>query len=224
MAFCYTFTLSMYSFAYPFTVTQLNFGAELAAVPYAAFAFGIIFGGVLATPFEKRYGRKAVLLLTIPFFALILIGAGVSKSAAGLIVCRFLSAFFAGPGLFVIYGHASDMWTATRLSLPLAVFTGSILLGVSGGYVLFSPPAKILANTHSDQSLVVLFSSTKAGAGLSGSHYSLSLSSLSPPLDSPSLTRKPLSAVEDHGRRSNARKKNASRRRPSAKVSLSRVT
>lgn len=133
MAFCYAFTLSIYSFAYPFTILKLGLGSEVAVVPYAAFPLGIIFGGMVAIPFEKRFGRKFVLLLTIPFFAILLIGAGVSKNAAGLIVCRLISAIFAGPGLFVVYGHVSDMWTATRLSLPLAIFTGSILLGISGG-------------------------------------------------------------------------------------------
>ena len=133
ITFCYILSLSVYSAATTVTVTALHLDTEVAVIPYATFALGLVFGPSFATPFEKRYGRKAVLLGTIPFFALIMIGAGVSKSAAGLAICRFLSAFFAAPGLFVAYAHVSDMWVATHLSLPLIAYAASVMLGLFAG-------------------------------------------------------------------------------------------
>ena len=133
MAFCYILSLSVYSAATSVTVHALHLTKEVAVVPYATFALGLVFGPSFATPFEKRYGRKAVLLGTLPFFALIMIGAGVSKSAAALAICRFLSAFFAAPGLFITYAHVSDMWVATHLSLPLIIYAAAIMLGLFAG-------------------------------------------------------------------------------------------
>ena len=135
IAFCYTFALSVYGAATSVTVNELGFSSELSIVPYAVFALGLIFGPAFATPFEKRYGRKAVLLGTIPFFALVMIGAGVSKNAAGLVVCRFLAAIFAAPGLFLSCAHISDMWISTHHSLALSAYAGSLILGLVAGYV-----------------------------------------------------------------------------------------
>lgn len=136
IAFAYVLALSVYSAATSVTVTSLGLSQELSLAPYSAFALGLVFGPSFATPFEKRYGRKAVLLFTIPFFALIMIGAGASKNAAGLIVCRFLSAFFAAPGLFLTYAIVSDIWVSAHQSLAIGLFAASLVLGVSAGPIV----------------------------------------------------------------------------------------
>lgn len=126
-------SLSVYGAAIPATVQDLQLTGVVATVPYSCFALGLAFGPAFATPFEKAYGRKPVFLFTIPLFALLMIGAGVSKVLVGLAVCRFLAAFFASAGLFLSYAIVSDIWVCTRLTLGLSLYVGAMVLGFFAG-------------------------------------------------------------------------------------------
>src|SRR5690242_16287713 len=46
-------------------------------------------------PLCETFGRKAVFLTTTPIFALFILGAGFSQSAASLVTCRFFAGVFA---------------------------------------------------------------------------------------------------------------------------------
>ncbi|KAF4554455.1 Polyamine transporter-like protein 6 [Elsinoe fawcettii] len=136
IVFAYTMSLTVYGAAIPATVADLNLSGIGATVPYSCFALGLAFGPALSTPFEKAYGRKPVLLSTIPLFALCMIGAGVSKGLIPIAVCRGLAGFFASAGLFVSYTIMSDIWVSLRLSIGLALYLGSMVLGLFAGPIV----------------------------------------------------------------------------------------
>ena len=114
-------------------MVELNLASVVSVVPYSAFILGFAFGPALATPFANAYGRKTVFLVSIPLFALLMIGAGVSKSIAPLAICRFFSAFFASPGLFLSYAMVSDMWASAHKSLAVACYSTAIVLAAFAG-------------------------------------------------------------------------------------------
>jgi len=136
IAFAYILSLSIYSAAITQTMTKLKLGSIVAIVPYSAFILGLAFGPALATPFAAAYGRKIVFLCSIPFFGLLMIGAGVSKSIIPLVICRFLSALFASPGLYLTYAMVSDMWATAHQSLAIGLFACAVELGAFAGFVV----------------------------------------------------------------------------------------
>ncbi|PNS15322.1 hypothetical protein CAC42_5493 [Sphaceloma murrayae] len=136
VAFAFTLSITVYGAAIPATIEELGLTGIVATVPYSCFALGLAFGPAFATPFEKAYGRKTVFLGSVPLFALLMIGAGVSKSVIGLAVCRFLAAFFASAGLFLSYAIVSDIWVITRFTLGLSLYVGALVLGVFAGPIV----------------------------------------------------------------------------------------
>ncbi|KAG8629568.1 hypothetical protein KVT40_003433 [Elsinoe batatas] len=136
MAFSFTLSLTVYAAAIPATATDLSLTGLVATVPYSCFALGLAFGPAFATPFEKAYGRKPIFLFTVPLFALVMIGAGVSKSLVAIAVCRGLAGIFASAGLFLSYAIMSDIWVPLRLSIGLAIYVGSMVLGLFAGPIV----------------------------------------------------------------------------------------
>ena len=105
----------------------------ICALPYAAFALGFAFGPAVATPFEEAYGRKIVPFASLPVFALLMIGAAVSKSIAALTILRFLAAGFAGPGLWLTTTVISEVWIGTCQTMAVAFYTTCLVLGFAAG-------------------------------------------------------------------------------------------
>ncbi|KAF2227569.1 major facilitator superfamily domain-containing protein [Elsinoe ampelina] len=136
MAFSFTLSLTVYAAAIPATVTDLSLTGLVATVPYSCFALGLAFGPAFSTPFEKAYGRKPIFLFTVPLFALVMIGAGVSKGLVAIAVCRGLAGIFASAGLFLSYAIMSDIWVPLRLSIGLAIYIGSMVLGLFAGPIV----------------------------------------------------------------------------------------
>ncbi|KAJ6785067.1 hypothetical protein PWT90_05250 [Aphanocladium album] len=76
------------------------FGAprEVAVLPLALYNLGLAFGPLVGAPLSETYGRRAVVLVTAPVFALFTLGGALStRSVAGLVACRFFAGVFAAP-------------------------------------------------------------------------------------------------------------------------------
>ncbi|KAL8783674.1 MAG: hypothetical protein Q9213_004468 [Squamulea squamosa] len=74
--------------------------------------FAIAFAPIITPHLSERYGRSPVYLVSLPIFALFILGAGYSKSFGALLVCRFFAGFFGGPCLVLIEGTFADVWSA----------------------------------------------------------------------------------------------------------------
>lgn len=133
IAFAYAMTITVYGPSVRPSAQDLDLTRILAVLPYALFALGLIFGHILSTPFVNTYGRRMVLLATIPLFAGAQVGAGFVDSVAGVILLRFVSGIAASPGLFICYSIISDMWITSRQSFPVAYFALSLVAGAFAG-------------------------------------------------------------------------------------------
>ena len=64
--------------------------AELGPV-FSAGLFGMMFGSLLFTPVADRYGRRTVMMIAVPLFALLTMACGFATSKNELILFRFLA-------------------------------------------------------------------------------------------------------------------------------------
>ncbi|GAM89964.1 hypothetical protein ANO11243_080040 [Dothideomycetidae sp. 11243] len=136
LAFCYTITISLYSAAPQAQVGKLSSSPVLCIIPFSTYALGFAFGPAIAHPFEKAYGRKLVFFGILPIYTLLMIGAAVSKNLIALALIRFASALCIAPGLWLTYTVISEVWIGTCETMAIALYIGSIVLGLFAGPIV----------------------------------------------------------------------------------------
>ncbi|KAL8926935.1 MAG: hypothetical protein Q9172_001596 [Xanthocarpia lactea] len=151
----YASTVAMaFAFAVAFGVTSLTVGIQgvmqrfnvsmtMAVLGLSLTLFGIAFAPIITPHLSERYGRSPVYLVSLPIFALFILGAGYSSSFGALAVCRFFAGFFGGPCLVLIEGTFADVWSAhltvTYYSfLSLASYVGAGCAPLVLGYIVTS--------------------------------------------------------------------------------------
>ncbi|KAL8759532.1 MAG: hypothetical protein Q9184_003592 [Pyrenodesmia sp. 2 TL-2023] len=141
-----------FTFAVAFGITSLTVGIQgmmmefsismtTAVLGLSLNLYGIAFAPITTPHLSERFGRSPVYLVSLPLFALFVLGAGYSKSFAALAVCRFFAGFFGGPCLVLIEGTFADVWsphrTVTYYSfLSLASYIGAGCAPLILGYVV----------------------------------------------------------------------------------------
>ncbi|KAL8672512.1 MAG: hypothetical protein Q9168_003015 [Polycauliona sp. 1 TL-2023] len=123
---------------------QFNVSMTMAVLGLSLPLFGIAFAPIITPHLSERFGRSPVYLVSLPVFALFILGAAYSKSFGALAACRFFAGFFGGPCLVLIEGTFADVWSAhltvTYYSfLGLASYIGAGSAPLILGYVV---PAK----------------------------------------------------------------------------------
>ncbi|KAL8973143.1 MAG: hypothetical protein Q9197_002467 [Variospora fuerteventurae] len=113
----------------------------VAILGMSLYLCGVAFAPIIAPHLSERFGRSSVYLVSLPLFALFILGAGTSKSFAAVAVCRFFAGFFGGPCLVLIEGTFADVWsphkTVTYYSvLSLASYVGAGCAPIILGYVV----------------------------------------------------------------------------------------
>jgi MFS family permease len=68
-------------------------------------------------------------------FSLFTLGAGLSKSFASLVMCRFFAGAFGGAMLVLGFGLLADIWTSKQLPVALSIFNVVPFCGPSAGFV-----------------------------------------------------------------------------------------
>lgn len=84
----------------------------VATLGLSLYLLGIASAPIITPHLSERVGRSPVYLVSLPLFALFILGAGYSKSFGALAVCRFFAGFFGGPCLVLIEGTFADVWSA----------------------------------------------------------------------------------------------------------------
>ena len=112
-----------FAFAVAFGITSLTVGIQgvmaefnvsmtVAILGLSLFLLGVAFAPITTPHLSERFGRSPVYFVSLPIFALFILGAGYSKSFGALAVCRFFAGFFGGPCLVLIEGTFADVWSA----------------------------------------------------------------------------------------------------------------
>ncbi|TKA63108.1 hypothetical protein B0A55_10628 [Friedmanniomyces simplex] len=105
------------------------------------YLWGIAFAPIWTPHVAERTGRSPIYLIGLPVCGLFILGAGLSHSLAGVLVCRFFAGLTGGPCLVLIEGTFADMWSAEMTNtyyafLGTAAYFGASLGPLVGGYLI----------------------------------------------------------------------------------------
>ena len=141
LALVSTFGASVYSAGITSVITEFNVSEEVAILPLSLYTLGLALGPLVGSPLCETLGRKKVILITTPVFALFTLGSGFSRDIASLIICRFFAGVFAAPAV----GNASATiidYTAGRYRAVSMAFyysipqLGAVLGPLVGGFAV----------------------------------------------------------------------------------------
>lgn len=130
---CSTLASSIYVSAIPQVVERFHVSSTAALLPFSLFLLGLAFGPVLAAPLSERFGRTATYMISLPLFALFILGAGLAQSFGALVACRLLAGIFASPPLTVGAGTNADLWKPESRALTTTLFALCPYLGPALG-------------------------------------------------------------------------------------------
>lgn len=95
----------------------------VAVLGLSLFLFGVAFAPIIAPHLSERFGRSPVYLVSLPLFALFIVGAGASNTFASFLVCRLFAGLCGGPCLVLIEGTFAD---GKRSSKPRLASQGDV--------------------------------------------------------------------------------------------------
>ncbi|KAH0491699.1 hypothetical protein TgHK011_003114 [Trichoderma gracile] len=110
------------------------------ALATGLFLAGFGFGALIAGPLSETVGRNPVYFGSLAIYMLFLVGAGLSKSLGGQLVCRFFAGFFGESPLSTVGGSIGDLWNPTERLAAFPIFAATGLMGpvmgpIVGGWI-----------------------------------------------------------------------------------------
>ena len=111
------------------TVTEFGSSTIIATLAYSIYPLGLAFGGPFAAPLSESFGRKPVIFISLPVFALFILGTGFAQNMGTLVTFRFFAGFFAAPSLSMGSGTLSDLWQPERRSSPMSMYVAAPFFG-----------------------------------------------------------------------------------------------
>jgi len=136
VAFVGTFASSVFTPAIELAASELNSTREIATLAFSIYQLGLAFGGPFAAPLSETFGRRAVIFISLPIFALFILGTGFAHNMATLVVLRFFAGFFAAPSLSMGSGTLSDIWPPEKRSGPMSLYVSTPFFGPALGPLL----------------------------------------------------------------------------------------
>ena len=136
IAFVGMFALSVFTPAIEEAALELESTPLVSTFAYSIYSLGLAFGGPFAAPLSETFGRRPVVFISLPIFALFILGTGFVHSMAGLLVVRFWAGFFAAPSLSMGSGTLSDIWPPEKRSGPISLYVAAPFLGPVVGLLL----------------------------------------------------------------------------------------
>ncbi|UKZ94925.1 uncharacterized protein TrAFT101_009778 [Trichoderma asperellum] len=115
-----------------------DFGVSEVAEALATglFLVGFGFGALIAGPMSETVGRNPVYFGSLSIYMLFLMGAGLSRSLGGQLVCRFFAGFFGESPLSTVGGSISDMWDPMNRLIAFPIFATAGLMGPVAGPII----------------------------------------------------------------------------------------
>ncbi|KEF60357.1 uncharacterized protein A1O9_01917 [Exophiala aquamarina CBS 119918] len=133
LALVSTLAASIYSPAHAEVSEEFNVSEVVAILPLALYNLGLAFGPLVGAPLSESCGRKVVFLSTTPIFAAFTLGAGLSRSVAGLNVCRFFAGVFASPAISNASATIIDYTAGRYRGVSLAFYYSIPFFGAVSG-------------------------------------------------------------------------------------------
>lgn len=124
-----TFASSVFTPAIKPTVAEFGSPVIIATLAFSIYQLGLAFGGPFAAPLSESFGRKPVVFISLPIFALFILGTGFAQNMATLVILRFFAGFFAAPSLSMGSGTLSDLWQPEKRSGPMSMYVAAPFFG-----------------------------------------------------------------------------------------------
>jgi hypothetical protein len=124
-----TFASSVFTPGIEPTAAEFGSPVIIATLAFSIYQLGLAFGGPFAAPLSESFGRKPVVFISLPIFALFVLGTGFAQNMATLVVLRFFAGFFAAPSLSMGSGTLSDLWQPERRSGPMSMYVAAPFFG-----------------------------------------------------------------------------------------------
>jgi len=136
VAFVGTFASSVFTPGIELAASEFNSTRVIATFAFSIYQLGLAFGGPFAAPLSETFGRRPVIFISLPIFALFILGTGFAPNMAALIVLRFFAGFFAAPSLSMGSGTLSDIWPPEKRSGPMSLYVATPFFGPALGPLL----------------------------------------------------------------------------------------
>lgn len=135
-AFCVTNTSSIISNAYQGIQDEFGISREVAILGLSLFVVGLGIGPMLLGPLSEFYGRRPVYLVSYTAFTLLGLPVSFANNLAVFLIFRFLTGFCGSAFLSVAGGTVSDVFAASDIFVPMAIYTNGPFLGPVFGPLL----------------------------------------------------------------------------------------
>lgn len=135
-AFCVTNTSSIISNAYQGIQDEFGISREVAILGLSLFVIGLGIGPMLLGPLSEFYGRRPVYLVSYTAFTLLGLPVSFANNLAVFLIFRFLTGFCGSAFLSVAGGTVSDVFAASDIFVPMAIYTNGPFLGPVFGPLL----------------------------------------------------------------------------------------
>jgi MFS family permease len=96
--------------------TAAEFGSPviIATLVFSTYHLGLAFGGPFAALLSESFGRRPVVFISLPIFALFILGADFARNIATLVVLRFFAGFFSAPSFSTYTGSGTRLMAAGK--------------------------------------------------------------------------------------------------------------
>lgn len=140
LTFAVTFSSSIFSNAIKPVAEEFHVSSLVATLGVSLFLLGFVFGPVIFGPASEAFGRWWPLMSGIWVFGIFQIPVAVATNIETIMVCRFISGFFASSPLAIVGGLLSDLWDPIDRAYGICVmaaggFAGPALAPVIGGFI-----------------------------------------------------------------------------------------
>lgn len=138
-----TMAASVYSPGVEDVKNTFHCSEEIAILPLALYNLGMAFGPLIGSPLSETAGRKVVLMITTPLFAVFTMGSGFAPTVATLIACRFFAGVCAAPAIgnasATITDYTAGRYRAVTMSFYYTLPTfGAVFGPLIGGFIVQS--------------------------------------------------------------------------------------
>lgn len=124
---------SLYTPAIKAVQKEFDVSAVIAIFPFSFYVLGLAFGPMIGSPLSETLGRRRVYQISLPVFALFILGSGFAKGIGTLVVCRFLAGLWGSPALSIGSATVSDVWPPAHRAIPMAAYVAAPFMGPALG-------------------------------------------------------------------------------------------
>lgn len=98
---------------------------------------GFAIGPLVWGPLSELFGRLKPLFVGYTLFNIFQIPVAVAQNLETLMICRFLSGFFAVSSLAILGGAMADFWGPVDRAIAISLFAGATFIGPIFGPIMY---------------------------------------------------------------------------------------